>query len=80
MCSFVNWDLDTLMEEFPQIKYGSINLASTAWSFISMTTLALPFDKGLSGGNEQERETCSLSMYSTWVALGNPSQPVSQLT
>lgn len=57
MCSFVNWDLGAFMEEFPQIKDGSINLTATAWSFISMTLLALPFDKALSCGNEQKRET-----------------------
>ena len=45
-----------LMEEVSQIKDGSIHLAATAWSFISMTTLALPLDKALSCGTEQKRK------------------------
>lgn len=40
-----------------QIQDGLKNLAATAWSLISMTTLALPFDKALSCGKEHKRKT-----------------------
>lgn len=43
------------MVEVPQIKSGSIHLAATTWSFISMTTLALPLNKALSCGEEQKK-------------------------
>lgn len=43
------------MEEVPQINSSSIHLAATTWSFISMTTLALPLNKALSCGKEQKK-------------------------
>ena len=63
------------MVEVPQIKSSSIHLAATTWSFISMTTLALPLNKALSCGKEQKKNlTAWLPILPGWPwANSSPS-------
>lgn len=62
---------------------GSMNLAATAWSLISMTTLALPFDNALSCGKEQKRKKSSQPhrhMGGSWLILPTPHPPTPRLS
>lgn len=69
-------DLDTSWKKSPQRQDSSIHLAATAWSFISMTILALPLDKALSCGKEQKRKTLQPGCRVYTGGCGLPLPPV----